>query len=89
MNQFVLGRFVVEQLAGQVCKRLPEFFRQPVAEAPASEPPPPADLEWAQSGAADVSVAGGVIALPAERWSIDPWRRTIPRSTLSRVDRVR
>ena len=47
--------------------------RQPVAQAPAGEPPPPADLEWALSGAVDVPVAGSVVALPAERWSVDPW----------------
>ncbi len=47
--------------------------RQPVAEAPASEPLPSANLELALSGVADLPVAGSVVALPAERWSIDPW----------------
>ena len=47
--------------------------RQPVAEAPAGEPPPSATLELALSGVADLPVAGSAIALPAERWSIDPW----------------
>lgn len=47
--------------------------RQPVAEAPAGAPLPPVDLQSVLSAAADVPVAGSVIALPAERWSIDPW----------------
>ena len=47
--------------------------RHPVAEAPASEPLPSANLELALSGVADLPVAGSVIALPAERWNIDPW----------------
>ena len=47
--------------------------RHPVAKAPAGELPPPANLESSLAGVADISVAGSIIALPAERWSVDPW----------------
>ena len=47
--------------------------RQPVAEAPAGVPLPPGDLESVLSAAVDAPVAVSIIALPAERGSIDPW----------------
>ena len=46
---------------------------QPVAATPAHESPPPAGLVREFAGGGDVSVAGSVIGLPAERWSVDPW----------------
>ena len=45
---------------------------QPVAATPARGLPPLADMAPG-ARVADVSVAGNVIALPAERWSVDPW----------------
>ncbi len=45
---------------------------QPVAATPAHGPPPAAPAQG-PVGAAGVSVAESVVALPAERWGVDPW----------------
>ena len=45
---------------------------QPVAAAPARGLPPLAGMGRGLAGAVDVSVAGSVIALRAERWSLEP-----------------
>ena len=45
---------------------------QPVAATPAHGPPPAAPAQG-PAGAAGVSVAESVVALPTERWSVDPW----------------
>ena len=46
---------------------------QPVAATPARGLPPLADMAPGLGRVADVSVAGNIIVLPAERWSVDPW----------------
>lgn len=46
---------------------------QPVVATPAHGAPAPAGMEGELAGGAGVSVAGSIIALPAERGSVDPW----------------
>ena len=58
--------------------------RQPVAEAAANEPPPPANLDSGLAGVADVPVAGSLIALPAERGAVDPWTWILGMKKMSR-----
>ena len=46
---------------------------QPVVATPAHGALAPAGMAGELAGGAGVSVAGSVVALPAERWSVDPW----------------
>ena len=61
---------------------------QTVAATPAHPVPPLAGMERGLAGGADVSVAGSVIALPDERWSVDPWTWVLALLTAGAIVRL-